>query len=216
METVTDFLFLGSKVTVDGDCSHGIRRQLLLGRKATANLDNVLKSKDMTFLIKVHTVKAMIFPVVMYGSESWTVKKAEHQRIDAFELWCWRRLLRVPWTARRDQSWMLFGRTDGEAETPIPWPPDTKNWLIWKDPDAGKDWRWVEKGTADDEMVGWQRVIHNLATEWQQICFFTEVQLIYNVVVISSVQQSDSDIYVCVYFFLFYYFPLWFILGHWM
>ena len=104
METVTDFLFLGSKVTVDGDCSHGIRRQLLLGRKATANLDNVLKSKDMTLLIKVRIVKAMIFPVVMYGSESWTVKKADHQRIDAFELWCWRRLLRVPWTARRDQS----------------------------------------------------------------------------------------------------------------
>ena len=101
METVTDFIFLGSKITVDGDCSHGIKRRLLLGRKALTNLDSILKSRDITLLTKVHTVKALVFPVVMYGCERWTVKKAECRRIDAFELWCWRRLLRVPWTARR-------------------------------------------------------------------------------------------------------------------
>ena len=96
MEVVTDFLFLGSKITVDGDCSHEIRRQLLLGRKATTNLDSVLKSRDITLPTKVCIVKAVVFPVVMYSCESWTVKKAKHQRTDAFELWCWRRLLKVP------------------------------------------------------------------------------------------------------------------------
>ena len=101
METVTDFIFLGSKVTADSDCSHEIKRHLLLGRKAIINLDSILKSRDITLLIKVHLVKAMVFPVVMYGCESWTRKKAECGRIDAFKLWCWRRLLRVPWTARR-------------------------------------------------------------------------------------------------------------------
>ena len=101
METVRDFIFLGSKITADGDCSHEIKRYLLLGRKAMTNLDSVFKSRDITLPKKVHIVKAMVFPVVMYGCESWTVKKAEHRRIDAFELWCWRRLLRVPWTARR-------------------------------------------------------------------------------------------------------------------
>ena len=95
METVTDFIFLGSKVTADGDCSHEIKRCLLLGRKAMTNLDSILKSRDITLPTKVHLVKAMVFPVVMYGFESWTTKKAEHQRIDAFEVWCWRRLLRV-------------------------------------------------------------------------------------------------------------------------
>ena len=101
METVTDFIFLGSKVTADSDCSHEIKRHLLLGRKAIINLDSILKSRDITLLIKAHLVKAMVFPVVMYGCESWTRKKAECGRIDAFKLWCWRRLLRVPWTARR-------------------------------------------------------------------------------------------------------------------
>ena len=96
MEIVSDFLFLGSKISVDGDCSHEIRRQLLLGRKAMTNLDSMLKNRDITLLTKVCTVKAMVFPVVLYSCESWTVKKAEHQRIDASELWCWRRLLRVP------------------------------------------------------------------------------------------------------------------------
>ena len=101
METVTDFLFLGSKITADGDYSHEIKRHFLLGRKAMTNLDSVLKSRDITLPTKVHLVKAMVFPVVMYQCESWNIKKAEHQRTDAFQLWCWRRLLRVPWTARR-------------------------------------------------------------------------------------------------------------------
>ena len=104
VEAVTDFLFLGSKITSDGDCSHEIRRQLLLGRRAMTKLDSVLKSKDIILLTKVHLVQAMVFPVVMYGCESWTIKKAECWRIDAFELWCWRRLLRVPWKARPNQS----------------------------------------------------------------------------------------------------------------
>ena len=101
VETVADFIFLGSKITADGDCSHEIRRSLLLGRKVMTNLDNILKSIDITLPKKVHLVKAMVFPVVMYGCETWAIKKAERQRIDAFELWCWRSLLRVPWTARR-------------------------------------------------------------------------------------------------------------------
>ena len=100
-ETVADFIFMGSKMTADGDCSHEIKRHLLLGRKIMTNLDSILKSRDITLSTKVHLVKAMVFPVVRYGCENWTIKKAEHQRIDAFELWCWRRLLRVPWTARR-------------------------------------------------------------------------------------------------------------------
>ena len=103
-ETVTAFIFGGSKITVDGDCSHEIKRHLLLGRKVMTNLDNTFKSKDITLLTMVHLVKAMVFPVVMYGCESWTVKKVEHRRIAAFELWCWRRLLRVPWTARNPTS----------------------------------------------------------------------------------------------------------------
>ena len=101
METVTDFIFLVSKITVDGDYSHEVKRLLLLGRKAMTNLDSILKSRDVTLSTKVHLIKAMVFLVVMFGCESWTVKKAERRRIDAFELWCWRRLLRVPWTARR-------------------------------------------------------------------------------------------------------------------
>ena len=107
LETVSDFIFLGSKITADGDCSHEIERCLLLGRKAMANLDSILKSRDITLLTKVHLVKAVVFPVFMYGCESWTIKKAEHQRIDAFELWCWRRLLRVPWTAKRPNQSIL-------------------------------------------------------------------------------------------------------------
>ena len=137
VETLSDFIFGGSKITADGDCSHEIKRCLLLGRKVMTNLDSILKSRDITLPTKVYLVKAMVFPVVMYGCESRTVKKAERRRIDAFELWCWRRLLRVPWTARRpNQSilkeigllWrMLIGETDAEAETPILWPPEAKN-----------------------------------------------------------------------------------------
>ena len=104
VETVTDFIFWGSKITADGDCRHEIKRHLLLGRKLMTDLDSMLRSRDITLPIKVRLVKAMVFPVVMYGCESWTIKKAERRRIDAFELWCWRRLLRVPWTARSNQS----------------------------------------------------------------------------------------------------------------
>ena len=107
METVTDFVFLDSKIIGDGDCSHEIKRHLLLGRKAMTNLDSILKSRDITLPTKVHLAKAMIFPVVMYGCESWTIKKSKHQRIDAFELWCWRKLLRAPWTARRSNQSIL-------------------------------------------------------------------------------------------------------------
>ena len=126
----------GSKITTDGDCSHEIKRCLLLERKVMTNLDSIFKSRDITLPTKVCLVKAMVYPVVKYGCESWTIKKAEHQRIDAFELWYWRRLLRVPWTARRsnqsivkeiNQSWVFIGRADVEAETPILLPPDAKN-----------------------------------------------------------------------------------------
>ena len=107
METATDFLFLSSKITADGDCSHEIKRHLLLGRKAMINLDSILKSRDIILPTKVHVIKATVFPLVMYRVESWTIKKAERQRIDAFKLWCWRRLLRVPWTARRSNQLIL-------------------------------------------------------------------------------------------------------------
>ena len=137
VETVADFISLGSKITADGDCSHEIKRHLLLGRKAMTNLDNILKSKDITLPTKVCLVKAMVFPVVMYGCESWTIKKAECQRIDALGLWCWRRLLRVPWTARRsNQSILKEISPEYSLEelmlnlTPILWPPDAKNQLI--------------------------------------------------------------------------------------
>ena len=143
METVADFIFLGSKITVDCDCSHEIKRHLLLGRKTMKNLDSVLQSRDIALLTKVCIVKAMGFPVVRYGCESWTIKKAEPQRTDAFELWCWRRLLRVTWTARRSNQSILkeifIGRTDTEAEASVLRPPDVKSRLIGKDPDAGKD-----------------------------------------------------------------------------
>ena len=107
MEIVTDFIFLGSRITVDGDCSHGIKRRLLLGRKVMTNLDSILKSRNITLPKKVHVVKAMAFPVVMYGCESWPIKKAEHRIIGAFELWCWRRLLKIPWIARRPNLYIL-------------------------------------------------------------------------------------------------------------
>ena len=125
--TVADFIFRCFKITADGDCSHEIKRHLLFGRKVMTNLDSILKSRDITLPTKVRLVKAMVFPIVMYGCESWTVRKAECRKMDAFKLWCWRRLLRVPWTARRskdlhpkgDQSWVFIGGTDAEAETPV-------------------------------------------------------------------------------------------------
>ena len=131
---VADFIFLGSKITADGDCSHEIKRHLLLGRKVMTNLDSVLKSRDITLPTKVCLIKAMVFPVVMYGCESWTVKKAEYRRIDAFELWCWRKFLSPldykesqPVHPKGDQSWVLTGRTDAEAEIPILCPPNSKS-----------------------------------------------------------------------------------------
>ena len=134
VETVTDFIFLGSKITADGDCSLEIKKHLLLGRKAMTNLDRILKSRNITLLTKVHLVKSMVFPVVMYGCESWSMKKAECRRIDAFELWCWRTFLRVPRTARRSHHSILkeispqySPEGHGEAEVPILWPPDVKN-----------------------------------------------------------------------------------------
>ena len=130
LETVTDFVFLGSKITADDDTSHEIKSCLLLGRKAMTNLDSILKSGDITLPTKFCLLKAMISPVVMYEYESWAIKKPECQRIDAFELWCWRRVLRVPWIARRSNQSILkefIGRTDAEAETPKFWPSDGKN-----------------------------------------------------------------------------------------
>ena len=135
---------------------------LLLGRKVMTNLDSILKSRDITLSAKVCLVKTMVFPLVMHGCESWTIKKAESQRIDAFELWYWIRLLSPldckeiqPVHPKGDQFWVFIGRTDVEAETPILWPPDVKSWLIWKDPDAGKGWEQEEKGTTEDETVWW-------------------------------------------------------------
>ena len=134
VETVAHFIFLGSKITADGDCSHEIKRCLLLARKVMTNLGSIFKSRDITLPTKVHLVKAIVFPVVRYGCESWTVKKAKCRRIDAFEVWCWRRLLRVPWTARRSNQSILNEISPGcsleglsEAETPILWPPDAKS-----------------------------------------------------------------------------------------
>ena len=170
-----NLIFLGSRITADGDCSHEIKRCLLLRRKAMTNLDSILKRKDIILPTKVHLVKAMVFPVVMYGCESWTIEKAEHGRIDDFELWCWKRLLRVPWTARRSNQSILkeispecsleglmlklklqyFGHQYFGHQY-----FDAKNWLIWKDPDVGKDWGQEEKGTTEDEMVGWHLWLH--------------------------------------------------------
>ena len=172
VETVSDIIFLGSKITADGDCSHEIKRRLLLGRKVMTSLDSILKSRDITLPTKVHLVKAMVLPVVMYGCESWTVKKAEHWRIDAFELWCWRRL-ESPVDYKEIQAvhskgfqpWVFFGRIDAKAETPILWPPHVKSWVIGKDSDAGRDWGQEEKGTTEDEMAGWHHWLDGRESE---------------------------------------------------
>ena len=166
-------LLLGSKITADGDCSHEIQRCLLLGRKAMTNLDSILKSRNITLPTKVHLVKAMVFPVVMYGCESGTVKKAECWIIDAFELWCARRL-KSPLDCKEiqsvhfegDQPWVFFGRNDGKAETPILWPPHVKSWLIGKDSDVGRDWGQEEKGMTMDEMAGWHHWLDGREFEW--------------------------------------------------
>ena len=161
VETVSDFIFWDSKITADGDCSHEIKRLLLLGRKVITNLDSILKSRDTTLPTKVCLVKAIVFPVVMYGfqscyKESWAPKN-----------WCFwtvvlEKTLENPLDCKeiqpvhsKDQSWVFIGRTDVETEAPIVWPPDAKSWLFWKNPDAGKDWRQEEKGMTEDEMIGW-------------------------------------------------------------
>ena len=148
-------------------CSYSLE-----GKLWPTNLDSILKSRDITLSTNVRLVKAMVFPVVMYGCESWTIKKAERRRIDAFELWCWRRLLNPldckeiqPVYPKGDQSWVFIGRTDVETETPILWPPDAKSWLTWKNPDAGNDWGQEEKGMTEGEMVGW----HHQLNEYQGI-----------------------------------------------
>ena len=167
VETVADFIFLGSKVTADGDCSHEIKRCLLLGRKVMTNLQSTLKSRGITLPTKVHLLKAMVFPGVMYGHESWTLKKAEHWRLDAFELWCWRRLLRVLWTARRSNQSILkeispgcslkglmlklklqyFGHLMRRADS-------------FKRPWCWEDWGQEEKGMTENEMVGWHHQLN--------------------------------------------------------
>ena len=156
VETVTNFIFWGSKITADADWNHEIKRHLLLGRRVMTNLDSIRKSRDITLPTKVRLVKAIVFPVVMYGCESWTIKN-----------WCFwavvlEKTLKSPLDCKEikpvhpkgDQSWIFIGRTDAEAEAPILWPPDVKSWLIRKDPDAGKYWR-QEKGTTEDKMVWW-------------------------------------------------------------
>ena len=208
VERVADFIFLGSRITANGDCSHEIKRRLLLGRKVMTNLDSILKSRYITLPTKVHLVKAVIFPVVMYGCESWTVswvpmnwcfwtvvlEKTLESPLDCKEI--------QPVHPKGDESWVLIGRTDVEAGTPILWLPDAKSWLIGTDPDAGRDWGQKEKGTTGDEIVGWhhqldghgfgwtlgvgdgqggllqfmglQRVEHDWATEltWDTTCLF--------------------------------------------
>ena len=169
-------LFWGcSKITADGDCSHQIKRCLLLGRKAMTNLDSILKHTDITLPTKVCLIKAMVFLVVIYGCESWTIKKVESWNL---KNWCfWTVVLEKilkssldckeiqPVHPKGNQSWIFIGRTDAKAEGPILWPPDAKNWLIWKDPDAGRDWRQEEKGTTEDEMVRWHHQLNRYEFE---------------------------------------------------
>ena len=166
METVTDLIFLGSKITVDSDYSHEIKRHLLLGRKAMTNLDSILRSRDIILPTKVCIVKAIVFPVVMDGYESWTIKKAECQRIDAFELWCWRRLLRVPWTARKsnqsihsEYSTLIIHWKDwcwSWSYNPLAiWYNPLAIWCWGQDADPGEDWGQEMKGVTENELVEW-------------------------------------------------------------
>ena len=174
METVRYFIFLSSKITADDDCSHEIRRSLLPERKAMTNLNSILKSRDITLPTKVWLVKAMVFPIVMYGceldyKESWPPKNLCFwtmvlEKTLESSLYC-KKI--QPVHPKRNQSWIFIGRTDVEAETPILWSPDTKSWLIGKDPDAGDDWKWEEKGTTEDEMVGWHHQLNG--HEFEQI-----------------------------------------------
>ena len=167
METVKEFIWGGSKITADGDCSHEIKRHLFLGRKAMTSLDTILKSRDIILLTKVCLLKAMIFPVVMYGC------KLYYKESGAPKNWCfWTVVLEKtlespldckeiqPGHPKGNQTWIFIGRTDVEAETPILWSLDVKNWLIWKNPDVGNDWRWEEKGMTEDEMFGWHHQLN--------------------------------------------------------
>ena len=173
MERVAEFIFLGSKTIADGDCSHEIKRCLLLGGKAVRNLDSILKSRDIVLSTKVHLVKAMVFPVVMYGCESWTIKKAKSQRIDDFKLWCWRKLLRTPWTARRSnqsiqrKSFLNIHWKDWcwswNSNTLATW---CEELTLWKDPDAGKIWRHEKKETTEHESWWWTQVWANSGSWW--------------------------------------------------
>ena len=173
VETVTGFIFLGSKITADGDCSHEIKRRLLLGRKAMTDLDSILKSKDIPLLIKGPSSQNYSFSSSIYGLESWTIRKAECLRIDAFELWCWRRLLRVPWTARRSNQSILkeispeysLERLMLKLKLQYFALLDVKNWFTGKDPDAGKDWKQEKKGMTEDEMVGWHQQLDGHESE---------------------------------------------------
>ena len=149
MKKVIDFIFFDSKITVDGDCSHSVKRLLLFGRKAMTSLASILKSRDITLLTKVCIVKSMFFPVIMYRYETWTIRKTDYQSIDAFELWPLDCKEIKPVNPKGNQPWIFIGRTDAdaEAEAPVVWPPDVESWLLGKDPDAGKDWR-QKKGTT--------------------------------------------------------------------
>ena len=170
MEIVRDFIFLGSKITPDGDCRHEMKRRLLLGRKPMTNLDSILKNRDITLPTKVHLVKAMVFLVHVWMweldyKESWVPKN------DAFELWCWRRLLRVPWTARRSNPKGNHPNIHWKdwcwSWSPILWPPDAKNWLTGRDPNAGKDWRQEENGMTKDGMIWWHHQLN--VHEFEQV-----------------------------------------------
>ena len=173
VETVADFNFGGSKITANGDCNHGIKRRSLVERKVMTNTDSILKSRDVTLPTKVHLVKATVFPAVMYGCESWTVKKAEPWRMMLLNCGV-EKTLESPLDCEEiqtvypkgDQSCVFTGRTDVEAEAPILWPPDAKSWLIRKDPDAGQDWGQEEKGTTEDEMVGWHHRLNGHGFGW--------------------------------------------------
>ena len=163
VETVSDFILGGCKITADGDCSHKIKRCLLFERKVITNLDSILKSRDITLPTKVHLVKAMVFPVVMYGCESWTMKKAEYQKNWYFWTVVLEKTLESPLDCKEIQPvhpkgvqpWVFIWRTDFEAETPILWQPHAQGWFTGKDPDAGRDWGQEEKGATEDEMAGW-------------------------------------------------------------